>query len=486
MTEFVSKLEEVLPAEELFIDPTPGFGRYKKFLKHAIEHPAKMNTKLLELLIKKFTKKGDVVLDPLAGSGSTGVMAALHGRNAINVELERKFFDWMEGAREKTEKLTTLTKKGWIKNIHGDSRRLSELLGQQTDVVLTSPPYSESIKEGNVGLVGIIEKESGIPRKVFLKDKEKLKEAIEIANKKKPFTYSINPENIGNLKHGDIDAVITSPPYSESMNARNPISTWSEESKRKWWNNYHFQGGGMSYEEFIKYQETHQYSYSDKKNNIGNLKHGDIDAVITSPPYEGSLEGTSRHTKGGIPERDARLGQTGTYADIDAVITSPPYEETLSSSKAGKAIRTGQTKIHTEKHLTRTYTDDLNKKNIGNLKGETYLTAMLQVYQEMWNVLKPNGLSIIVIKPFIRNKKVVDLPYQTYQLLQTVGFELIDLYKLRLKNPSFWRVLYYKKHPQVPKLKHEYILIGQKTESNGDDDVGKEETGRQLGILAFC
>ena len=38
--EFKSKLEDILPAEELAFDPTPGFGAYKKFLEHAIAHPA--------------------------------------------------------------------------------------------------------------------------------------------------------------------------------------------------------------------------------------------------------------------------------------------------------------------------------------------------------------------------------------------------------------------------------------------------------------
>ena len=46
--EFHSKLESLMPAEELMFDPTPGFGSfYKKYLSHAIAHPAKMNDKTL-------------------------------------------------------------------------------------------------------------------------------------------------------------------------------------------------------------------------------------------------------------------------------------------------------------------------------------------------------------------------------------------------------------------------------------------------------
>jgi len=75
---------------------------------------------------------------------------------------------------------------------------------------------------------------------------------------------------------------------------------------------------------------------------------------------------------------------------------------------------------------------------------------------------KPGGLAIIVIKPFIRNKKVIDLPYHTWLLMEKVGFKLEKLYKLRLKQQSFWRILYYKKFSNIPKISHEYILICKK------------------------
>jgi hypothetical protein len=147
MKEFVSKLEDLMPAEELLFEPTPAFGRYKPFLEHAVAHPAKANTKLLEFLVRTFTEPGDVVLDPMAGSGSTGVVAALHGRNAVQVELERKFYEWMEKARENVERHSTLTPKGKIVNICGDARRLSELLSR-ADVAITSPPYAETYTGG--------------------------------------------------------------------------------------------------------------------------------------------------------------------------------------------------------------------------------------------------------------------------------------------------------------------------------------------------
>lgn len=44
-----------------------------------------------------YTKEGDCVLDPMAGTGSSGVLAAFHGRDAVLVELEQRFHEWIGG-----------------------------------------------------------------------------------------------------------------------------------------------------------------------------------------------------------------------------------------------------------------------------------------------------------------------------------------------------------------------------------------------------
>jgi len=74
-----------------------------------------MNTRLLEFLIENFTNEGEVVLDPMCGSGSTGVVAALHGRNAIQVDIEEKFVRWADEAKRKLE--VSKLSKGWIRKL---------------------------------------------------------------------------------------------------------------------------------------------------------------------------------------------------------------------------------------------------------------------------------------------------------------------------------------------------------------------------------
>ena len=337
--EFKSRLEEIIPAEELLFEPTPAFGDYKQYLEHAVAHPAKANTKLLEFLILNFTNEGDIILDPMAGSGSTGVVAALHNRNAIQIDIEPKFYEFMEKARENVEKAPTLAPKGWIKNILGDARRLSELLSR-ADIVITSPPYTNSAAE--------------------------------------------NP------------------------------------------NVYRYRKGGMFAEE-------------------------KINAIITSPPYLNvdNVKENSEEFWRKAKELGKRWGSKPPSGTEDKQITSPENIGNLKSSDDEyQALSEGRIQ-------------ELVKKLMKNGK-PTYLSEMLKVYREVWKVLKPGGRAIIIVKPFQRNKKVVDLPYYTYLLMKACSFELEKLYKLRLKHQSFWRVLYYRRFPTIPRIAHEYVLICRK------------------------
>jgi site-specific DNA-methyltransferase (adenine-specific) len=51
-------------------------------------HPTEKAVEILAPLVRSFSRKGDLVIDPFAGSGSTAVAAALNGRNSISIELE--------------------------------------------------------------------------------------------------------------------------------------------------------------------------------------------------------------------------------------------------------------------------------------------------------------------------------------------------------------------------------------------------------------
>src|SRR5271157_246094 len=72
--------------------------------RDAYEHPAPFLVGDVQRLISLFTKRGMVVLDPFAGSGSALVAAAKLGRKSIGIDLNKKYY---ELAKSRLERLGT-------------------------------------------------------------------------------------------------------------------------------------------------------------------------------------------------------------------------------------------------------------------------------------------------------------------------------------------------------------------------------------------
>jgi site-specific DNA-methyltransferase (adenine-specific) len=56
-------------------------------------HPTQKPVPLFEYLVKTYSNEGEVVLDNVMGSGTTGIATLNSGRNFIGIEKEDKFFD---------------------------------------------------------------------------------------------------------------------------------------------------------------------------------------------------------------------------------------------------------------------------------------------------------------------------------------------------------------------------------------------------------
>ncbi|MCX5810829.1 MAG: DNA methyltransferase [Proteobacteria bacterium] len=68
-------------------------GTPKPFEKIFGKHPTQKPESLLKRIIIASSNKGDLVLDPFSGSGTTGLIAYLYGRNYIGVETEQEYLD---------------------------------------------------------------------------------------------------------------------------------------------------------------------------------------------------------------------------------------------------------------------------------------------------------------------------------------------------------------------------------------------------------
>lgn len=57
------------------------------------EHPTEKPASLMQYWIENSTQKGDLVLDPFMGVGSTGIACAQSGRRFIGIEIDEKWFN---------------------------------------------------------------------------------------------------------------------------------------------------------------------------------------------------------------------------------------------------------------------------------------------------------------------------------------------------------------------------------------------------------
>jgi site-specific DNA-methyltransferase (cytosine-N4-specific) len=94
-TSFLTKNEGAIPANVLTITNTGTGDVYQKYCReHGIKpHPARMPIALPEFFIKLLTKEGDLVMDPFAGSNTTGAIAQQLKRKWIAVEAEKGYVE---------------------------------------------------------------------------------------------------------------------------------------------------------------------------------------------------------------------------------------------------------------------------------------------------------------------------------------------------------------------------------------------------------
>lgn len=92
-------------------------------------------------IILRYSKPGDLILDPFIGSGTTLVEAKLLGRNAIGIDIN-------PSAIELTKKHLQFKceNPGKIAVRKGDARNLKGVLDESIDLIAAHPPYADIIQ----------------------------------------------------------------------------------------------------------------------------------------------------------------------------------------------------------------------------------------------------------------------------------------------------------------------------------------------------
>ena len=143
-----------------------------------IRHPASFPESLVEGFVSFFTKKGELVVDPFVGTGSTLVAALETGRSAIGFEIVEKYADI---SRQRIKETVAQNGAGssWAKIVQSDSTKLSKIWRAKSfplaDYCITSPPYWNQL------------------RRSYMRQKGRVEKGLDTA-------YSDDPNEIGNIE----------------------------------------------------------------------------------------------------------------------------------------------------------------------------------------------------------------------------------------------------------------------------------------------
>ena len=153
--------------------------------KDVIRHPAKFPESMAQEFIEFFTKRGQVVFDPMVGTGSTLVAALRAGRHSIGIELNETYAELARQiVAEEQESLTDSASRLNCQVIQGNAVNIPDLVSQyqlpKFDYVLTSPPYWDMLHA----------------KGAQTQNKRRTKPELDVL-------YSDDPEDLGNIHDYD-------------------------------------------------------------------------------------------------------------------------------------------------------------------------------------------------------------------------------------------------------------------------------------------
>lgn len=410
----------------------------------SFKHPAKFSRRLIYKILRHgleqgYWKHGDLLGDPFGGVGLGGLAAADCGLRWIGNELEAPFYQ--------TAHLNfAMHKPRWERMGRplpqitlGDSRFFDRIVA----AALTSPPYANS--DQNYAQGGKSLKYDRGAR-VGMKNDQLNKAA-----------YENSEGNVAHLPAGSLEGAVTSPPYDTinagagGLNHKPPRPGTEDDTGRT----------------PSPAQTEVDDRYGDTPGQIAKLGKSELEAVVTSPPFLDSRSGTTaaKKTKGGGPcaarlesvQAGHRYGDSDGQitdlkpGDVDAAISSPPYADTMSPAAGGPdtAHPDGAKRVghgvkercgSTEGNIANLKTEVIDSMLQGNGSShkartdaggskkpkETYWAAMRLCYEALFRCIRPGGFCCVVVKDYVRKGKRVPLCDDTMRLLTFIGFEPVE------------------------------------------------------------
>ena len=113
-----------------------------KWATHKGDYRGNFAPQIPRNVIERYSKQGDLVLDPMVGSGTTIIEAKLTGRNSIGIDINKKP---LEIAKERISQVPNTNDSTHILFL-GDARKLDKIDDNSIDLICTHPPYLNIIR----------------------------------------------------------------------------------------------------------------------------------------------------------------------------------------------------------------------------------------------------------------------------------------------------------------------------------------------------
>lgn len=373
------------------------------YLTHGLHaFPAKFIPQVPRWAILKFSAPGEIVLDPFVGSGTTSVEAELLGRNSYGIDVDplARYI-----AKVKTTPLD-------IQNLKTKSKWLLERIRGDTGLDY-QPPRLKNIDHW---FKPYVQRDLSIIKKRILKIEETdMRDFFMVC-------FSSIVKNVSNADPQFLFSVQYSKKMRELDRRGRVVNTIQQ------------------FEDTLKIQVPRIIKFSEKCPRNVFARILDVDARET-----------------GLPDKS-----------VDLVVTSPPYINAMDYLRSHRLEMYWVDLLHDEENkielqrkfigTERVYANEYNKlHSFGHSeldsildeifrkdKKRSYITYkffadMKLNFEEIWRVLKPNGVYVLVIGDGVIRK----VPVPTHKLLQDisqeVGFKVENRFSYVLKN-RFMRI----------------------------------------------
>ncbi len=149
-----------------------------------------------------------------------------------------------------------------------------------------------------------------------------------------------------------------------------------------------------------------------------------------------SIQGDSRKLVEVLRDEGMREGE-----QVDALVTSPPYQDSLTDGNPKRKPEQVFKRLDKQARSRILPAYDITPQNIGNERGNKYLASMAQVWVGCVDVLRPGGILVCITRDCVKDGMRVPVGEQNRALIEAAGLVYLETEQWAVERLSFWRIL---------------------------------------------